>query len=138
MGPAGAGLTTYGYVYNLDAGSVVDGGDDIVFNSNGPLFGITHAAGTPDIVVPNTADYQIDYSVSTTDGSGAAIAIAVNGTVDASTNRSLLASPGEVNGTAILSLTSGDVIALRNDSAIPMTLAAPPNIGAQLNMIQLQ
>ncbi len=139
-GPTGAfGITTYGYVYNLATlvDATVAGGADIPFSNNGPLSGITHTAGTTTITVPTAGVYQIDYSAYITAGIGSAIAIAVNGTVNASTNLSALVATGELNGTAMLTLAAGDTITLRNNSLIPLTLTLAPNIGAQLNIILL-
>jgi hypothetical protein len=139
-GPTGAfGITTYGYAYNLATliDATVVGGADIPFSDNGPLSGITHTAGTTTITVPTAGVYQIDYSAYITAGIGAAIAIAVNGVVNASTNVGALVATGELNGTVMLTLAAGATITLRNNSAIPLTLTLAPNVGAQLNIILL-
>jgi hypothetical protein len=44
---------------------------------------------------------------------------------------------GEVSGTAMLTLAAGDVLTLRNNSAVALTLTLAPNVGAQLNIIEL-
>ncbi|MFH5181805.1 hypothetical protein ACHHV8_03755 [Paenibacillus sp. TAB 01] len=87
--------------------------------------------------MPNAGTYQISYGVSITAGVGAAIAIAVNGTVDASTTIPILIATGETTGNAMLTLAAGDVLTLRNDSAVPLTLSLAPSVGAQLDIIQL-
>jgi hypothetical protein len=117
--------------------ATVVGGADIPFSNNGPLSGITHTAGTTTVTVPTAGSYQIDYSISITAGIGAAIAIAVNGTVDASTPITALVATGELVGTAILTLAAGDVVTLRNNSLIALTTSLAPNVGAQLNLIGL-
>jgi acetyl-CoA carboxylase alpha subunit len=113
------------------------GGADVLFSNNGPLSGATHTAGTTTITVPTAGTYQIDYNVSITAGVGAAIAIAVNGTVDASTPILALVATGNISGTAILTLAAGDVLTLRNNSATPLTLTLAPEVGAQFNIILL-
>ena len=89
------------------------------------------------MTVPSTGFYQIDYNVSKTVGAQSSIAIAVNGTVDASTNKAALAAVGEISGTAILELTAGDVLTLRNNGLLSFTMDIAPSVGAQMNLILL-
>jgi hypothetical protein len=119
----------------LDA--TVVGGADVPFSNNGPLAGVTHTAGTTTITVPTAGVYQIDYNISISAGVGASISIAVNGAVDTSTPITALVAVGEVSGTAMLTLAAGDVLTLRNNSAIALTLTLAPNVGAQINIIEL-
>jgi hypothetical protein len=37
----------------------------------------------------------------------------------------------------MLTLAAGDVLTLRNNSAVPFTLTLAPSVGAQLNVIEL-
>jgi hypothetical protein len=67
-----------------------------------------------------------------TAGIGSALAIAVNGTVDASTPIPALVATGHISNKAILTLAAGDVITLRNNSAIPLTLALAPSLSASI------
>ncbi|WAJ26040.1 BclA C-terminal domain-containing protein [Lacrimispora xylanolytica] len=101
------------------------------------MAGVTHTAGTTTVTVPTAGVYQIDYYVTITAGIGASIAIAVNGTVDPSTPVTALVATGEVSGTAMLTLAAGDVLTLRNNSAVALTLALAPSVGAQFNIIEL-
>lgn len=139
-GPTGAtGSSTsldYGYVYQLavSGSETVSGGADVLFSNNGPLLDIVHTAGTAPITVALAGTYQIDYGVSITAGVGSAIAIAVNGTVDASTTLSTLVATGQVSGSAMLTLAAGDVLTLRNNSAVSLTLALAPAVGAQFTI----
>jgi hypothetical protein len=87
--------------------------------------------------VPTEGTYLITYKINITAGVGAALALAVNGTVDVSTNTMALVSTGEVSGSAMLTLAAGDVITLRNNSAIPFTMDLAPSVGAQLNIVLL-
>nr|WP_242980177.1 hypothetical protein [Hungatella xylanolytica] len=133
------GVTTFGYAYELAtlADATVVGGADVPFSNNGPLAGITHTAGTTTITVPLPGTYQIDYYIDITAGVGSAIAIAVNGTVQASTNVTALVATGEISGTAMLTLAGGDVLTLRNNSAVPLTMTLAPGVGSQFNAILL-
>ncbi len=79
----------------------------------------------------------MSYGVNLTAGIGSAVAIAVNGVVDPATNVTALVATGHVGGTAILTLTAGDVLTLRNNSAIPLTTTLAPGVGAQLTLEKL-
>ncbi|MEJ2423885.1 MAG: hypothetical protein P8101_05400 [Candidatus Thiodiazotropha sp.] len=138
IGGGGGGIDTYGYIYELATlgDATVVGGADVILSNNGPLSGVTHTAGTTTVTVPTTGDYKIDYRVNVTAGSGAAIAIAVNGTVDASTTTVIQVN--HVSGSAILSLTAGDILTLRNNSAVAFTLELAPGVGAQLDVALFQ
>lgn len=135
----GSGLSAFGYVFELAtiADATVVGGADVPFSNNGPLYGISHTAGTTTFTVPATGSYKVDYLVSITSGIGSAIAVAVNGTVDASTNITCLVATGHISGTAILNLAAGDVLTLRNNSATPLTINLAPGIGAQFTVTKL-
>jgi hypothetical protein len=139
-GATGAGLAAFGNVYQLAtiADATVIGGADVPFSNNGPLAGgITHTAGTTTITVPTAGNYEIQYSISITAGIGAQIAIAVNGTVDPSTPVSALVATGEISGQTILTLAAGDVITLRNNSLVALTVPLAPSVGAQMNILLL-
>ena len=138
-GPTGP-VASYGYVYLLadDETDTVAAGADVPFSNNGPLSGVTHTETTTDVVVPSTGTYQIDYGVNLVGGAAmAAIAIAVNGTPVPSTNISAPTSNDNLMGTAMLVLAASDVLSLQNTGALPFTVDQDPNIGAQLNIIQI-
>ncbi|MEL1135717.1 collagen-like protein, partial [Desulfitobacterium sp. THU1] len=138
-GATGAGLAAYGYVYQLATvgDAIVVGGADVPFSNNGPLSNVTHTAGATTVTVGVAGNYLIEYSLSATAGVGASISIAVNGVVDPSTPKTALVTTGQVEGNAILVLAAGDVITLRNNSAIPITTDLAPAVGAQLNLLKL-
>jgi hypothetical protein len=106
-------------------------------SNNGPLSGITHTAGTTTLTVPATGVYLVTYNATITAGIGSSIALAVNGTVDASTNVPALVATGEVQGSAMLTLSAGDVITLRNNSATPFTLTLAPGVGSQVTLAEV-
>jgi len=58
--------------------------------------------------------------------------MAVNGTVDPSTDTDVLTSTGSISQTGLLSLLAGDVVTLRNNSATPITLDQSPAVGASI------
>jgi len=115
----------------------VTGGADVPFSNNGPLTGVNHTAGTTTVTVPTTGNYAIHYSVSITAGVGAAMAIAINGTVDASTSVPFLVATGNVASSALLTLTAGDVLTLRNNSGTAFTITLAPDVGASLVLERL-
>lgn len=119
------------------ASATVVGGSDIALSNNGPLTGVTHSAGSSTITVPTAGVYKIDYSVSITAGIGAAVAVAVNGSVDASSSIPLLIATGNVSNSLLLTLAAGDVLTLRNNSAVALTLALAPSVSASVTVLQL-
>jgi hypothetical protein len=136
-GPAGAsggGLASFGSIYQLATigTATVVGGSDIGFSNNGPSIGIIHTAGSSTTTVPTSGTYEVLYSVSFTAGVGSVIAVAVNGSVDAGSMVPALTSTGLISGRTILQLAAGDVITIRNNSAVAMTLALSPSAGAQM------
>src|SRR5665648_1303826 len=126
-------------VYTLDAvAQVVTAGSNVIFSNNGPLLNETHTNGTTQVTVALAGNYQIDYTVSLLLGQLSVIAIAVNGVVNPSTSiTAFVVTTGQITGLAILTLAAGDVITLRNASGASITLAAGPQIGAQLTISKL-
>lgn len=127
-----ANIASYGYLYNLLA-APIPGGSNVPVPFIGPNSGVT--PGAYGFTVSTAGVYKIDYGVNITAGVGSAIAVAVNNTVDISTQVNLLVDTGQVSGSAMLSLVAGDVITLRNNSAVSITLDAAPGVGAQLNIM---
>lgn len=133
-------IQPFGYYYQLAtiADATVVGGSDIPFSNNGPHSdGIWHIPSITVFTVASAGIYKIDYSVSYTSGVGAAIAIAVNGVVHSSTHKTFLTPIGNLSGSAMLELNSGDVITLRNNSATPFTLDLAPSVSTQLTITYL-
>ena len=128
----------YGYEVATIGAATVVGGADVPFSNNGPLTGVTHTSDTTTFIVNVQGTYLINYDVSMTTGVGSQLAIAVNGTVDASTPITALVATGEISGSAVIDLAAGDVITLRNNSAIPLTMNLAPGAGAQMTILRLQ
>ena len=139
-GVTGAGIESYGYVYQLAtlADATVIGGANVPFSSNGQLQGILHSEASSTVTITIGGVYQVNYSLCYTAGIGAAIAIAVNDAVISSTLIGALAATGELSGSTILFLAANEVVTLRNNSAVPLTLTLSPNVGAQLVLTLLE
>jgi hypothetical protein len=134
-GPAGAdGIDApvgYGYVYNITAQSVAVEAP-IVFDSNGPLLGVTHATPSPSIVIVDAGIYAITFSVSGTEPNQ--FAIFINGAVSPSTIYGSGAGTQQNTGQAILSLGAGDIITLVNHSSAAAVGLASVIGGTQANI----
>ncbi|WP_338011895.1 BclA C-terminal domain-containing protein [Desulforamulus ferrireducens] len=112
-------------------------GADIPFSDNGPLFNIAHTAGTTTFTVTNAGTYQIDYIVNITAGLNASIVLTVGGVEVPGSQVDALVATGQLTGSVILTLAAGDVITLRNNSVISLTMPLAPSTGAQITIIQL-
>lgn len=131
-GPSGAGgILGYGYIYNLTAQSVAIEAP-IVFDSTGPVLGVTHAPNTPDIEVVNAGTYSITYSVSGTEPNQ--FAIFVNGVAVPSTVYGSGAGTQQNTGQAILALDAGDIITIVNHSSAAAVGLASVIGGTQANV----
>lgn len=137
-GPSATG--TYGGATQLAtlADATVVGGADIPFSTNHPLSGVTHSAGSTVFTVPTGGAYLISYKVSITAGVGSAVAITVNGTPLVTGSNGFLVATGSISGSVLVSLSAGDVITLRNNSAIAMTTSLAPDASAVLTIVKVQ
>jgi BclA C-terminal domain len=113
----------FGYIYALIPQTVAVEAP-VLFDSNGPLFGVTHAPGSPSIFVVTAGTYAIAFSVSGTEPNQ--FALFVNGVVDPSSIYGSGAGTQQTTGAqVIMVLGVGDVIELRNhSSAAAVTLAS--------------
>ena len=138
IGPTGvtgtdgtSGILGFGYIYNLTAQSVAVEAP-IIFDSNGPLLGVTHATPSPSIVIVNSGTYAITFSVSGTESNQ--FAIAINGTPNASTIYGSGAGTQQNTGLAILVLGAGDTITIVNHSSAAAVGLASVIGGTQANV----
>jgi hypothetical protein len=102
---------SYGYVYNLSEETLSTPGP-ITFDSNGPIYGITHTPGSSVITVANTGVYTVLWSATNIyppSSPASACAIFINGNLNPST---LYISAYDAIGLAILNLNAGDQIQL--------------------------
>ena len=140
-GQTGAGgVLGFGYIYALTPQTVaVDA--PVLFDSNGPLSGITHAPASSDIVVVSAGTYSVTFSVSGTEPNQ--FAIFVNGVANTSTVYGSGAGTQQNTGQAILILGTGDTLTLVNySSAAAVTLASvvggtEANVTASVLLVRL-
>jgi len=107
-----------GYVYENNTSTPAQSiavGSDVMFNSNGPLQGVTHTTGTGTITVNNTGIYNIQFGISTASNNPQVWGIAVNGKVKSFFNN---AGQAMVQSTK-LSLNAGDTVSIRNVATVP-------------------
>ena len=110
---------------------------DVPFSNNGPAGSVAHLPGMTMVTVASSGVYEVDYSISITAGVGSQIGIAVNGSVDPSTPVTALVATGLISGKALLTLAAGDVVTMRNNSAVPLVMTLAPGVGAQLRLVKL-
>lgn len=108
----------YGQVYNTSDYGAIAPGALVTFDSNGPLLGITHVAGSDTITVVTTGVYLLEWDLVSAGGAGP-ISLLVNGL-----KIQQLSWAGDVAGfglygVGIIALTAGDIIQLRNDTGVP-------------------
>lgn len=130
-GPAVSGLAQYGHIYNLGA-QVVPIEADVVFDTNGTLQGLTHAAGTSAITVGTAGVYDITFSVSGVEPNQ--FAVFVNGSVAPGSLHGSGAGTQQNRGSAFLTLTAGDVVTLRNHSSAAAVTLQTLAGGTQINV----
>ncbi len=136
----GMGGASHGYFYHLATSltrATWQAGSDIHLSSNGPANGISHRAGSSEIIVGVGGTYLVEYQAYLSTGIGASLALAVNGSVQPETVALRHDSYGLVSGRAILSLAAGDVLTLRNNERETLTLSLAKRVGLRLSMVQL-
>jgi hypothetical protein len=117
----------------IPATAVVGGGSDVSFTDDAQLgSGLSHLVPSTFVSVVAAGRYVVSFNVSYSSGIGAALALAVNGVVQPQTQVPLLTSSGQVSQTTTLALAAGDVVTLRNNSGVILSLAIAPSVGAQL------
>jgi len=136
-GATGTALLAYGYVYNI-LGQIVPVGGNVIFDSNGPLFGgITHVPATDSIIITTTGTYSITFMVSGTTANQ--FTLFVDGIAIPST---VYGSGSITIGQAIVSIPGPSTLTLRNNvSTGPITLAATgglaPGINASIRILRI-
>ena len=117
------------------ANQTIIGGADVPFSGPSNLgSNISHTGGATTSTVGSSGRYRLFWAASNTVGVGSALAVAVNGTVAAGTTIPVLTATGHLSGEAIVQLAAGDAITVRNNSAVPMTLALSTSVGASLTI----
>jgi hypothetical protein len=138
---AATGLPQYAYIYNTTAQTVAVGADAI-FDANGVLTsGITHTLGTSQVVIHNSGNYEVTFSVSATEANQ--MALSDNGTAVLGTIYGSGAGTQQNTGQAIVALDAGDLLTLTNHtSASTITLpslvgGSQAEVNASLTILQL-
>uniref|UniRef100_UPI0038B334A3 BclA C-terminal domain-containing protein n=1 Tax=Aquibacillus kalidii TaxID=2762597 RepID=UPI0038B334A3 len=130
-GPAG-GLSQYAYIYNLGA-QVVPIEADVIFGSNGIITpGITHTPGTSQILVTTPGDYEVTFSVSGVQPNQ--FSLFLNGSPVTETVYGSGAGTQQNNGQAIIAVSAGDVLTLRNHSSSAAVTLQTSAGGTQTNV----
>jgi hypothetical protein len=98
-------------------------GNDVTFDTNGVINGFTHAAGTAQIIVNTAGTYAVMFSVTGT--AAGQFTLFDNGAPIAGSDYSS-GTDVQDNGQVIANLGAGDILTLRNTSAvsIPLPLGA--------------
>ena len=135
-GGGAAAAAGYGHVFNL-GGQTVALESDVVFDSNGALSSdIAHTPGTSSIVIATTGIWQVSWIVTAIEPNQ--FALFLNGTAVPSGTYGSGAGTQQNSGQAILSLSAGDVVSLRNHaSSSAVTLhdsagGSQPNVNASI------
>ncbi|MEO8427306.1 MAG: hypothetical protein ABI651_09370 [Verrucomicrobiota bacterium] len=123
-GTSGSGSSIYGYIYNVSAETVAVEAD-VTFSNNGILTaGIIHAPGTTGVQITSAGDYKITLSVSGTEPNQ--FALFKNGSLVAGAVYGSGAGTQQNNGQAIVAVSAGDSLTLRNHtSSAAVGLATP-------------
>jgi hypothetical protein len=131
-GPQGpAGQPDYGYIYNVSAQTVgVEA--DITFDTNGPLSGFTHTAGASEIDVVSSGTYLVDFSVSGLEPGQ--FTLMDGGTAVSGTTYGSGAGTQQDTGQAIVNLTAGAVLTLRNHTSSTSVTLETEAGGTQTNV----
>lgn len=124
-----------GFIYNQSASHIfVHGGNDINLSNNGLLSNISHQEGTSSIKVNSSGTYSINYSISATSIISSEISLTVNGAIVPSSSKNIIQETGDVYGTLLLELNSGDILTFRNTSATVLQLS--PNVNLNCTIMQ--
>jgi hypothetical protein len=131
-GPTGSnGLSQYAYIYNLSAETVALEAD-VTLDTNGVMTsGITHAPGTAGITLVNSGIYKVTFSVSGTEPNQ--MALFVNGAMAPGTVYGSGAGTQQNSGLAIIHITAGEVLTVRNHSSAAAIGLASVIGGTQAN-----
>ncbi len=130
-GPSGGGLSSYAYIYNVSA-QTVPIQSAVMFDSNGVLYGVTHALGSASFRVIGSGAYNVAFSISGAEPSQ--FALFVNGVVAPGSIYGSGAGTQQNNGQITLMLAAGDSLTIVNySSAAAVTLPSFTG-GSQANV----
>ncbi|MGL5714773.1 MAG: BclA C-terminal domain-containing protein, partial [Paraclostridium sp.] len=135
-GPTGLGGTNYLEAYDTTTPTIASG-SNVAFNTNGPISGITKTSNT-QITIDNTGVYKIEYTINTdTTTETTNVSLVVDGTPNLNTTMSIVSGLAtKYFGSIILSLTSTNIITLKNNGAGSLVLLPNP-LSSQIEIIRL-
>ena len=117
-GPQGAtgaaGQPDYAYIYNTAAETVAVE-SDVTFSTTGPVSGFTHVPTASTIGVETSGTYLVKFSVTGTQAGQ--FTLMDDGEVVGGTTYGTANAPGQDGGEAIVTLSAGDVLTLRNHTS---------------------
>jgi hypothetical protein len=145
-GPTGSLASAFGFVYQ-SASQGVPAGGQVTWNTNGPLSGVTHTAGTSSIVVDAAGTYVVDWKTgfgSSISGSGCHYCLLVNNI--AAPGGCLFTGTGSrdaTNGTSVIVLlAAGDTITLVNQASQTHFLEGSwnsvPSVASSVRILRVQ
>jgi hypothetical protein len=121
-----------GFIYNAGA-QTVPVETDVIFDTNGILIPvIMHTPGTTQITVTNPGNYEVTFSVSGVEPNQ--FALFLNGSPVTGTVYGSGAGTQQNNGQAIIAVTAGDVLTLRNHSSAAAVTLQTLDGGTQTNV----
>ena len=141
------GISQYAYIYNDGQTDQIPPGGNVHFQENGIITpGIVHTPfinpipGSDSIVVLFAGVYKIDfftYEIRDVTPSGSVFSLCVNGAViPGATFKSAIFTPNP--GQVIVSLSAGDTITLKNESAFTVQLGGAPGVvNSFISILQL-
>jgi hypothetical protein len=125
------GSKEYAYIYDLsppDLAATVAAGAAVPFANNGSMTaGIAHTPGNSTITFTNAGVYRVEFIASVTEPGQ--LVLALNGIEIPSTVYGRATGTSEISGQAILSISAGDVLTLRNPTGNSPALTFTPNAG---------
>jgi hypothetical protein len=137
--PAGGGISAYAYIYNVGPQTIALEAP-ILFDTNGPLSGITHTPASAAINIVAAGTYAIYWSVSGLNPNQ--FAITVNGAPSTSTIYGSAAGAQQNTALSILTLAAGDVLNLINHTSsagVPLqTLAGGTQVNVNASVLILR
>jgi hypothetical protein len=132
-GPAGPAVTpNYAYVYDATVGQSVATEADVTFSNNGPLRGFTHSTGTAGLTVTTAGTYRIEFALAGVEANQ--FTIMVNGSALPEMTYGSGAGTQQNDGQAIVSLTAGSVLTLRNHTSAAATTLQSLTGGSQTSV----
>ena len=142
QGPAGGGLASYGGLYSTatDTLSLTTSNLTVTLGTGMPAKDVTY--GTNTITVQNDGDYELNYGIigSTDPAATITLAVAQGGTpITGATVTRVYDQAQNIshNGSAIVTLSSGDVLSLVVSATVTSTFTPNQNVNAYLSVKQL-